>query len=108
MQFNYIANATVVSSSGRTMVMPDPSDGQPYGEIQPSNTTDIDQAVRGTASVPGVRLVPTGAADRGRLRMSMNLSLKIAEHAEELTAIDQRDCGKPTRQARADAVALAR
>ena len=93
MQFNYIANAPVAASSGRTMVMLDPSDGQPHDEIQPSNTSDIDQAVRGTASVPGVRLVPTGAADRGRLRMSMNLSLKIAEHAEELTAIDQRDCG---------------
>ena len=38
----------------------------------------------------------------------MSLSLKITEHADELTAIEQRDCGKPTRQARADAAALAR
>ena len=38
----------------------------------------------------------------------MRLSLKVAEHAEELAAIEQRDCGKPTKQARADAVALAR
>ena len=30
------------------------------------------------------------------------------EHADELTALEQRDCGKPTKQARADAVALAR
>ncbi len=38
----------------------------------------------------------------------MRLSAKVAEHAEELAAIEQRDCGKPTKQARADALALAR
>lgn len=32
----------------------------------------------------------------------------MLEHADELTALEQRDCGKPTKQARADAVALAR
>ena len=36
------------------------------------------------------------------------LSAKVLEHADELTALEQRDCGKPTKQARADAVALAR
>jgi aldehyde dehydrogenase (NAD+) len=38
----------------------------------------------------------------------MRLSQKITEHAAELTALEQRDCGKPTKQAAADAVALAR
>jgi aldehyde dehydrogenase (NAD+) len=38
----------------------------------------------------------------------MRLSLKIADHVDELAAIEQRDCGKPTKQARADAVALVR
>ena len=38
----------------------------------------------------------------------MRLSHKIAEHAEELARIEQRDCGKPTKQARADALALVR
>jgi aldehyde dehydrogenase (NAD+) len=46
------------------------------------------------------------AAERGRLLMK--LSAKVAEHADELAAIEQRDCGKPTKQARADALALAR
>uniref|UniRef100_UPI00258466D3 aldehyde dehydrogenase family protein n=1 Tax=uncultured Acidovorax sp. TaxID=158751 RepID=UPI00258466D3 len=44
--------------------------------------------------------------DRGRLLQK--LSAKVLEHADELTALEQRDCGKPTKQARADAVALAR
>jgi aldehyde dehydrogenase (NAD+) len=38
----------------------------------------------------------------------MRLSAKVAEHAEELAALEQRDCGKPTKQARADALALVR
>jgi aldehyde dehydrogenase (NAD+) len=32
----------------------------------------------------------------------------VSEHADELAALEQRDCGKPTKQAAADAVALAR
>ena len=106
MQFNYIANACATSSSGRTIPMLDPSDGQPYDEIQRSNASDIDLAVR--AARQGFEAVwsKLSAAERGRLLM--RLSLKITEHTEELTAIEQRDCGKPTRQARADAIALAR
>jgi aldehyde dehydrogenase (NAD+) len=38
----------------------------------------------------------------------MKLSAKVAEHADELAAIEQRDCGKPTKQAKADALALVR
>jgi aldehyde dehydrogenase (NAD+) len=38
----------------------------------------------------------------------MRLSQKITEHGDELAALEQRDCGKPTRQARADVLALAR
>ncbi len=106
MQFNYVANACTPSSSGRTIAMLDPSDGQLYDEIQRSNASDIDVAVR--AARQGLEAVwrKLGAAERGRLLM--RLSLKITEHAEELAAIEQRDCGKPTRQARADVVALAR
>ncbi len=106
MQFNYIANASLPSSSGSTIAMLDPSDGQPYDDIQRSNATDVDLAV--SAARQGFEAVwsKVGAAERGRLLMS--LSQKITEHADELTALEQRDCGKPTKQARADAIALAR
>ena len=46
------------------------------------------------------------AVERGRLLM--RLSAAVLAHSDELTAIEQRDCGKPTTQARADALALAR
>jgi aldehyde dehydrogenase (NAD+) len=106
MQYNFIANACVPSSSGKTIDMLDPSDGQPFDEIQRSNAADIDAAVR--AARQGLETVwaKLGAAERGRLLM--RLSLKITEHAAELSAIEQRDCGKPTKQANADAAALAR
>ena len=42
---NYIANASVPSSSGRTLPVIDPSDGQPFAELQRSNAADIDTAV---------------------------------------------------------------
>ena len=105
MQLNFIANTSVPSSSGQTIAMLDPSDGQPYDEIQRSNAADIDSAVAAARQAFDV-WSKLGAAVRGRLLM--RLSLKISEHAEELTVIEQRDCGKPTKQAKADAAALVR
>jgi len=106
MQFNYIANTSVSSSSGQTIVMLDPSDGLPYDEIQRSNVADIEQAVAAARHAFDSSWRKLGAADRGRLLM--RLSQKITEHGAELSAIEQRDCGKPTKQANADAAALAR
>ena len=106
MQLNYIANASVPSASGRTIPVIDPSDGQPFDELQRSNAQDIDTAVRAARQCYEAVWTKLSAAERGRLLMK--LSAKVAEHTDELAAIEQRDCGKPTKQARADAVALAR
>ena len=106
MQFNYIANSSLPSSSGQTIVMLDPSDGQPYDEIQRSNAADIDKAVHAARAALDTTWSKLGAAERGRLLM--RLSQKVTEHAAELSRIEQRDCGKPTKQANADAAALAR
>ena len=106
MQFNYIANKSLASGSGQTIAMLDPSDGQTYDEIQRSNAADIDRAVCAAREGLNTAWSKLGAAERGRLLM--RLSQKITEHAAELSAIEQRDCGKPTKQANADAAALAR
>ena len=106
MQLNYIANASVPSASGRTLPVIDPSDGQPFDELQRSNAQDIDTAVRAARQCYDAVWTKLSAAERGRLLMK--LSAKVAEHTDELAAIEQRDCGKPTKQARADALALAR
>ncbi|MFN3571366.1 MAG: aldehyde dehydrogenase family protein, partial [Polaromonas sp.] len=106
MQLNYIANASVRSASGKTIPVIDPSDGQPFDEIQRSNAQDIHQAVQAAHDCMDNVWHKVSAAERGRLLMA--LSRKIAEHAGELAAIEQRDCGKPTKQAQADAAALVR
>src|SRR3954466_13424693 len=106
MQFNFIANKTQASTSGRTIPVIDPSDGQPYDEIQRGSPEDIDVAVRSARQCLDSVWSKLSAAERGRLLM--RLSQKIAEHSAELAEIEQRDCGKPTKQARADALALVR
>ena len=106
MQLNYIANASVPSASGRTIPVIDPSDGQTFDELQRSNAQDIDTAVRAARQCYDAVWSKLSGVERGRLMM--RLSAKVTEHADELTAIEQRDCGKPTKQARADALALAR
>lgn len=106
MQFNFIGNASHISSSGLTIAMLDPSDGQVFDHIQRSNGQDIDDAVRAARQCFDTVWCKTPAVERGRLLM--RLSARVAQGVDELTALEQRDCGKPTRQARADAVALAR
>jgi aldehyde dehydrogenase (NAD+) len=106
MQYNHIANAAVPSASGRTIPVIDPSYGEPFDELQRSNAQDIDTAVRAARQCFESVWSKLSGAERGRLLM--RLSLKITEHSDELAAIEQRDCGKPTKQARADAFALAR
>ena len=103
---HFIDNRFVRGASGQTLPVIDPADGQPYDTLERGNAADVDtavQAARRCLEGPWARLT---AAERGRLLMK--LSAKVAEHADELAAIEQRDCGKPTKQARADALALVR
>ncbi len=106
MQLHYIANTSQPASDGRTIAVIDPATGQAYDEIQRGTAQDIDQAVRAARKCYDSTWRKLSAAERGRLLMRW--SNKVAEHAEELAAIEQRDCGKPTKQARADAAALVR
>ena len=106
MQLNYIANTFVASSSGKTIPVLDPSDGQVFDDIQRSNAKDIDSAVSAARDCFELVWHRINAAERGRLLM--RLSVAVATNAEELAGLEQRDCGKPTKQATADALALAR
>ena len=106
MQLHYIANASQASSGGRTIPVIDPSDGQPFDELQRGTAQDIDSAVHAARQCHEAVWSKLSAAERGRLLM--RLSAKVGEHAEELANLEQRDCGKPTKQANADALALMR
>ena len=106
MQHHFIANAARPSASGRTIPVIDPSDGQPFDELQRGDAEDIAVAVQAARQCFEGTWGKLSAAERGRLLM--RLSAKVGEHAEELALLEQRDCGKPTKQARADAAALVR
>jgi aldehyde dehydrogenase (NAD+) len=106
MQYNFIDNQPQVSLSDRTLPVIDPSDGQPFDQIQRSNERDLDAAVQAARICFDGPWSALSAAERGRLLMA--LSRKVSESADELSSLEQRDCGKPTRQARADVAALAR
>ena len=93
MQLNHIANIAVPSSSGRTIAVIDPSDGKVFDEIQRSSAGDIDMAVQAARHCFDATWSQISAAERGRLLM--RLAASVAGHAEELTGIEMRDCGKP-------------
>jgi aldehyde dehydrogenase (NAD+) len=106
MQLNFIHNQSVATQTGQTIPMLDPSDGQVFDHIQRSSASDIDLAVQSSRQCFEGPWAKINAAERGRLLMA--LSRKVAEHADELMQLEQRDCGKPTQQAMADARALVR
>lgn len=106
MLYHYIANASVPSTSGRTIAVIDPSDGQPFEDIQRGNAEDIASAVSAARQCYETVWRKTPAVERGRLLA--RLSALVLEHGMELSALEQRDCGKPTKQAQADTLALAR
>lgn len=106
MQLNHIANTPCPSRAGATLPVTDPANGEVFDELQRSDAQDIDDAVQAARHCFDSVWHKTPALERGRLLM--RLSAKVSENADELAALEQRDCGKPTSQARADVVALAR
>jgi len=96
----------VPARPGETLPVIDPSTGETFGEIARGSAADIDVAVAtARAALDGAWGALT-ATERGRLMI--RLAGLIRDHADELTALEVRDVGKPVRQARADALACAR
>lgn len=103
---HFIGNRWVAASAGQTIPVLDPSDGQPFAAIARGTGTDIDAAVHEARTAFDNVWQHTSAVERGRLLYK--LSALLAEHQEELAAIEARDAGKPLKQAHADAAAVAR
>lgn len=106
MQGHFIDNTNCPASSSLSIPMIDPSDGQAFDAIGRGNADDVNDAVNAARRCQDAAWGRLPAAERGRLLM--RLSTAVTAHADELATIEQRDCGKPTRQARADVSALAR
>ena len=93
-------------SSGQTLPLMNPSDGKLLAEIARGTAADIDAAVAAAQAALDGPWGQLTAAERGRILLKMS-ALTLAR-ADELARLEALDVGKPLRQGRADAVAMAR
>jgi aldehyde dehydrogenase (NAD+) len=103
---NFINNQWVSALAGQTVAVVNPSDGQVYAEIARSGEADIDVAVR--AARDAFNGVWGHMAPAERSRLLLRLSVALQDNQEVLARIESQDTGKPMKQARADAAAVAR
>jgi len=103
---HFIDNRAVPACDGETLPVIDPSDGSVFASLARGTAPDIDRAVESARTALRAVWSRTSAADRSR--MLFRWAALVSEHAEELAQIESRDTGKPLKQARADAAALAR
>ncbi len=84
----------------------DPSTGAELTRIARGDTKEIDAAVAAAQAALEGDWGRMSAAERGRVLA--RIGQLVTEHAETLALIEAQDVGKPLKQARADAHALAR
>lgn len=101
-----IDGAWVAAEAGATLPLIDPSTGARIGEIARGQAADVDMAVAAAQRAYDSVWSRTPAAERGRFLI--RLMRLVEEHTEPLARLEALDVGKPLKQARADAVALAR
>ncbi|WP_018700201.1 aldehyde dehydrogenase family protein [Amorphus coralli] len=101
-----IGREVVPARPDATLPVIDPSTGETFGAIARGTAADVDAAVAAARAALDGEWGALTATQRGRLMIA--LAGLIRDHADELTALEVRDVGKPVRQARADAIACAR
>ena len=104
--YSHWINGGGAASRNGFITVTDPSHGAAFSEIARGTAEDIDAAVRAARKAFNTNWGKFTATERGRVLHK--LSQLVLANAEDLAAIELRDCGKPVKQARADAVALAR
>ncbi len=103
---HFIDGQWCAPESGETLAVIDPSDGEPFAQIARGNAADIDAAVSAARHAFDGAWGALAAAERGRLLY--RLAALVTEQREALAQLEARDTGKPLKQARGDAAALAR
>ena len=94
------------AATDKTLPVEDPSTGEEVAQIARGTGADIDAAVAAAQKALAGEWGALDATDRGRLLA--RLGRLVEERAETLARIEAQDVGKPLKQARADALALAR
>jgi aldehyde dehydrogenase (NAD+) len=102
----FIAGEWRPAATGETLSLENPSDGTELTRISRGGAADTDRAVAAAREALGGPWGKMSAAERGRLLAAMGRL--VLEKADELARLEALDVGKPLRQAKADALALAR
>ncbi|WP_273499498.1 aldehyde dehydrogenase family protein [Lentibacter algarum] len=101
-----IGGAWIAPAGGQTLPLMNPSTGEQIGEIARGQEADVDAAIDAARRAFEGGWARTPAAERGRILMRLG---KLVEgRVEALARLEALDVGKPLKQARADALALAR
>ena len=95
---------------GATIELEDPSDGSELARIARGGAADVDAAVAAARAAldggDGAAWGRQSAVERGRVLAA--IGRKVLDNVELLAQLEVHDVGKPLKQARADAIALAR
>lgn len=102
----FIGGKWVAPAGGEYLPIENPSTGETIGEIPRGREADIEAAVAAARAALAGEWGKTPAFERGRILTRM--SQAVLARVDDLARIEAMDVGKPLKQARADAVALAR
>jgi aldehyde dehydrogenase (NAD+) len=102
----FIGGRWVRPASGDALPLENPSTGETIGGIARGGAADIDAAVAAARAALAGGWGRMPATERGRVLT--RIGQKVLERVDELAQLEALDVGKPLKQARADAVALAR
>ncbi len=102
----FIGGQWRAGDNAETLPLLNPSDGSLLASIARGTASDIDAAVSAAEAAQSGAWGGLAAAERGRVLLKM--STLVLEQADELARLEALDVGKPVKQGRADAVALAR
>jgi aldehyde dehydrogenase (NAD+) len=102
----FIGGRWVAPLGGDTLPVENPSDGTIIAQIPRGTAADIDAAVTAAQTALNGVWGKTPAAERGRILA--RIGRLVLERVDDLARIEALDVGKPLKQARADAIALAR
>ena len=112
MKFSYETDKILIAGEWRnaanneTIDVFNPSTGEVLCKVARGSANDIDEAVTAAQAAMDGEWGKMTALERGRILT--NIGEKIKEYEDELTEIESHDVGKPVKQSRADAIAMAR
>jgi len=102
----FIGGAWQAPANGALIELENPSDGSALARLARGTAADVDAAVGAARAAFDGAWGALSAAERGRVLAKMG-HLVLA-HADELARLEALDVGKPVKQGKADATALAR